>query len=139
MTRVLSAHGGTGEASQPDFWLQEQLGFEVHGDPHGARVTIECDDRHRNPHGVVHGAVIFAILDTGMGAATMAVVPAGARCATIEIQTRFLAPVVSGTLEASIKVIKAGRRVVHLEGSVRDGDGALVAMATGSFAVLVAG
>ena len=73
-----------------------------------------------------------------MGAATLSVLDASSVCATIEIQTRFFAPVFGGSLEADVVVLKAGRRVVQLEASVRDGSGEAVARAGGSFAVIPA-
>ena len=118
------------------FWLQRQLGFDVQSEGGRATASVECDERHHNPHGVVHGAVIFALIDTAMGAATMDVIPSGSLCATIEIQTRYLAPVLQGLIRAEVAVIKAGRRIVHLQASVHDGAGTPVAHATGSFAVL---
>lgn len=119
-----------------DFWLKRQLGFDLRTSPGHAVATIECDERHLNPHGTVHGAVLFALVDTGMGAATMTVVPDGARCATIEIHTRFLAPIFGGTVRAEVSVVKAGRRIVHLDARVIDENDDVVALASGSFAVI---
>lgn len=42
--------------------------------PGRASTEIGCDERHLNPHGSVHGAVVFALIDTGMGAPTMTVI-----------------------------------------------------------------
>lgn len=121
------------------FWLRDQLGFALEKGPDGsgrATAAIDCDHRHLNPHGAVHGAVLFALLDTAMGAATSTTLDEGSICATIEIHTRFLAPVFIGRLTADVSVIRAGRRIVHLAGEVRDGAGTLVGHATGSFAVI---
>lgn len=121
-----------------EFPLKELLGFTIDiGDGEStARLTV--DARHLNPHGVVHGAVMFALLDTAMGGATMSVVGEGNWCATVDITTRFLAPCFSGELVATATVRKAGRRVVHLDASVGDGDGAEYTAATGVFAVIPA-
>ena len=124
------------QPAAPTFWLQEQLGFAIAKGEGTARVTIECDERHLNPHGTVHGAVVFAMVDTGMGAATMSVLDDASMCATIEIQLRYLAPVFRGSVAADVRVVKAGRRVVHLAADVTDHRGAVVATASGSFAVL---
>lgn len=118
------------------FWLQEQLGFTIEKGQGCASASIECDTRHLNPHGTVHGAVLFALLDTAMGAATMSVVPEGDICATIEIHLRFLRASFGGRLTAEVEVLKPGKRVVHLDGTVRDEHGTAIAKATGSFAVL---
>lgn len=119
-----------------EFWLKEQLGFTIERGEGHAVASIVCDDRHLNPHGVVHGAVIFALVDTAMGAATMSVLDESSWCATIEIHTRFLAPVFAGGLDANVEVITAGRRIIQLDATVTDDRGRAVARASGSFAVI---
>jgi acyl-CoA thioesterase len=142
VTRGSQDNGDSGaadyDAARGDFWLKQQLGFSVQTAPGRAVAAIDCDERHLNPHGTVHGAVIFALVDTGMGAATMTVLDESSMCATIEIHTRFLAPVFSGPLRAEVAVIKAGRRIVHLEAVVTNEHGDDVARASGSFAVIPA-
>lgn len=132
------AAGGRRRAMIPDeteFWLKDQLGFTIERGDGRAVAVMDCDERHLNPHGVVHGAALFALIDTAMGAATMSVIDDASRCATIEIHTRFLAPVRGGRVEATVEVIGAGRRVVQLDAAVTDQQGRTVARATGSFAV----
>lgn len=118
------------------FWLQEQLGFTIDKGEGRAVASIDCDHRHLNPHGAVHGAVIFALVDTAMGAATMSVLDESSWCATIEIHLRFLDAVFGGRLRAEVDVVKAGRRVVHLDAAVTDDRGRVVSRASGSFAVI---
>ncbi len=89
-----------------------------------------------NPNGVSHGAVPFTLMDTAMGAAVMSVLDDGQFCATIEMHTRFLRGVSSGTLTATATVLNAGRRIVHLEARTVDDRDRLVASATSSFAVI---
>ena len=89
-----------------------------------------------NPHGVLHGAAVYTMVDYSMGGATMSVLPQGEICATIEIKISYLASVRGGTLTADTKIIKRGRQIVFLESHVSDDAGKLVATATGSFAVI---
>ncbi|HNI71318.1 MAG TPA: PaaI family thioesterase [Marmoricola sp.] len=105
-------------------------------DEGGARARVEVTPEHLNPHGAVHGAVLFALVDTAMGAATLSVLASDQWCASIEVQLRFVRPVFSGQLMARARVISAGKRIVHLSAEVRDDDDELVALATGSFAVI---
>ena len=126
--------------SQPidgSFPLRTHLGLDV-GSPGPGRGEghLVIDERHLNPNGVVHGAVLFALVDTAMGAAAMGVVPAGHLCASVEVHLRFLRPVAAGSLTAAIEVDRAGWRIIHLSGRVHDAGGELVATATGTFAVL---
>jgi acyl-CoA thioesterase len=127
-------------AATPDFPLAAHLGLTIeHGDAGRATARVRADERHVNPHGVVHGAVLFAMVDTGMGAATYSVMPGGMLCASIEVQLRFLSPApIGATLAAAVHVVKAGKRIVQLAADVT-ADDRLVATATGSFALFPAG
>lgn len=124
-------------AARADFPITRFMGMEVYRTGKGtARATATIGENHHNPNGVAHGSVIFAMADTSMGAATMSILDEGHFCSTIEIQIRYLRPVVSGPVVVETQVIKPGRRVVHLESRATDEDGRLVATATGSYAVL---
>jgi len=119
------------------FPLARSLGIEIEtlGEGH-AKGTITLAEDHKNPHGSVHGGVIFTLVDTAMGAAAMSVLAEGEMCASIEVHMRFIRPVFEGTVTADTKVIHRGKRVVQLDGSVTGADGKLVATATASFAVI---
>jgi acyl-CoA thioesterase len=119
------------------FALRDFLGMDLRQrEPGVCSAALTASDAHLNPHGTVHGAVLFTMVDTAMGGATMSVLDEGLLCASIDVHLRFLKPVFGGELEATAEVVRAGKRVVHLEARVRGGDGETVAMATGAFAVL---
>lgn len=87
----------------------------------------------------MHGGVVFTLVDTAMGRATISILDEGLICATIEVSVRFLCPAIGGRLVATVSVLKPGRRIVHLEGRVHvEGDDRPVASVQGSFAVLEA-
>ena len=104
----------------------------------GGRATyrLEVAPDLLNPHGVLHGGAVYTMVDYSMGGATMAVLPVGDICATIEIKISYLASVRGGILTCVTDVIKQGRKIVFLESKVMDASGKLVATATGSFAVI---
>jgi len=123
--------------STPDFPLSDFLGMTVEvREPGRATATLDATELHQNPHGFVHGAVLFAMIDTAMGAATMSMLTEPQRCSTIELHLRFLRPVEHGPISVETAVVKPGRRIFHLDTTVHDGAGRLVATATGSFAVI---
>ena len=130
----------TGAEGYDAFPLQSFLDFDIRDGPDGAVVAfLEVDDRHLNPNGIVHGGVVFSLADTAMGRATMAVLGDGQICASIEVSVRYLRPIPGGRLVATASVLRAGRRIVHLECSITvDGDDRPVAVLQGSFAVLEA-
>ena len=121
-----------------EFPLQDYIGFDlVEEEPGRVVATMDVTERHLSPHGMVHGGVLFTLVDTAMGKATMGVLDEGQICASIEVSARYLRAVNSGRLVAEVTVIRPGRRVVHLEGKVwSEGDDRLIAVMTGSFAVI---
>ncbi len=125
----------TDEWTAPEFGLKTALGFTLEQRDGESVAVLDLDEVHLNPHGTVHGAVPFTMMDTAMGGAVMNTIDDGRLCATIEMQTRFHRPVTSGTLTATAAIITAGRRVIHLRAETRDQDDRLVASATASFAV----
>ena len=60
-----------------------------------SELSLAVTKDHLNPHNVVHGAVIYAMADTGMGAALYPTLAAGEICATIEIKISYFKPVVA--------------------------------------------
>ncbi len=121
------------------FPLQGHLGMDLDMPERGrGTATVEVTDALHNPNGVVHGAVLFAMADTSMGAATVSVLEPGQACASIEVQLRFLRATAAGRITADTQVLRAGRRVVQLESRITDEAGELLAVATGSFAVIPA-
>ena len=123
-----------------EFPLRTFLDFTIDDGIDGEAVAaLDVSDRHLNPNGVVHGGVVFTLVDTAMGRATMSVLEEGRICASIEGAVRYLRPITGGRLVATASVLRAGRRIVHLEGRVTvDGDDRPVAVVQASFAVLEA-
>ncbi|MEZ5239303.1 MAG: PaaI family thioesterase [Microthrixaceae bacterium] len=117
------------------FPLRSFLGMEMSeaGEPGRASACLEVGDQHLNPNGMVHGAVLFALLDTAMGSAAMSVLPEGQYATSVDLQLRFVRPASGGRLVAEVEVLKQGRNVMHLEGRVTDGGERLVSTAAGTF------
>ena len=87
-----------------------------------------------NPHHVVHGAVLYALADTGMGAALVPSLGAGELCATIEIKISYFKPVTAGMLSCDTTLLNKGKRLANLESRIFC-DGALVAQANGNYSI----
>lgn len=103
-----------------------------------SRGVLEVDERHLNPHNVVHGGVIYAMADTGMGGAVYSFLNEDQLCATIEIKIAYMAPVTSGRLTCDTRVVHRGKRIAILESEVKNGE-QLVAKATGTYSLFKAG
>lgn len=116
------------------FPLRTFLGMDISSATAGtAEASLVVDDKHLNPNGVVHGAVLFALVDTAMGAAAMSVLAEGRYATSVDIQFRFVRPASTGRLSATVDVIKAGRNLIHLEGRITGEDDKLISTAAGTF------
>jgi len=75
----------TNAAEVPSFPLGEHLGLAVEpGAPGHARAIVDVTPKLLNPHGVLHGGVVCAMIDTAMGVAARGVIPAGRSPVTVE-------------------------------------------------------
>ena len=100
-----------------------------------SRLSLVVASEHLNPHRVVHGAVLYALADTGMGAALYPTLAEGEICATIEIKINYFKPVAAGTLVCKTELLNRGRSIANLESRLYAGD-TLVAQANGNYAVI---
>jgi acyl-CoA thioesterase len=103
-----------------------------------SRCTLAVGPEHHNPHGVAHGAVLFALADSGMGAALYPTLDPGEICATIEVKINYFKPVVSGVLDCVTELVNRGKTVANLESSIYL-DGKLVAKANSNYAIFKPG
>jgi uncharacterized protein (TIGR00369 family) len=118
----------------------EHLGFELlvweGGD---AQVAIDLREELTNAWAVAHGGVTMTLLDIAMAHAARSPNQPGHATSngvvTIEMKTTFMRPGL-GRLVAHGKLLQRTASMAFCEGSVRDGDGQLVAHATGTFKYL---
>lgn len=96
---------------------------------------LNLDPKHMNPHGLVHGAVVYALADTGMGAAVYPGLGPDEYCATVDIKINYFRPASSGSLNCITEMVNRGRSLANLESRIYCGD-KLLAQANGNFAVI---
>ncbi len=113
------------------------LGYELlpaNGDALPA-CTMTIDERHLSTVGVVHGGVIYSLMDYAFGATLWGeLLDETQACSTVNIDIHYLAPVTIGsTLTVQPVCVHRGRTLARMEGKVTDQDGNVVAFATGAF------
>lgn len=88
--------------------------------------------RHYNPLGTVHGGWFATLLDSAVGCAVHATLPAGKGYTTLELKVNMVRPLNDGVplVRAEGKVVHAGRQVATAEGRIVGPDGKLYAHAT---------
>lgn len=104
--------------------------------PGDVQCELEIGRGHLNPGGIAHGGVIYTLADAAMGASVMSMLEPGQRCVTAELKVNYLKAVKTGRLVAHAKVVRKGNRLATVTAEVRDGQGDLIAIALGTFAVV---
>ncbi len=100
------------------------------------RLVVTAD--HMNPYGVVHGGVLYSMVDYALGAALTSELDRRERCATLEMKINYLAPVSGGELRAEAHVVDRTKRIGVMESRVFADGKRLVAVATGTFYIKTA-
>src|SRR5205807_824014 len=84
--RYQPMNDGRSSTTSPGFPFLDHIGLVVREhEPGSSTCSLTVAPFHFNSSGLVHGAVIFALADTGMGAALMGTLEAGETCATVEL------------------------------------------------------
>ena len=117
-------------------WYPQFLGIEVEEIREDyARMRLRYRPEFRQPAGVVHGGVIASLIDTVVVPAVGSAYDAPRQLFTIDIQLRFLAPIVDDDLIAEGWVSQRGRQIVFCDAEVRSGAGILAASGTLTYKV----
>ena len=117
--------------------LAKTMGIEITEFSEGSCV-VECTigEKHLNMGGVAHGGVHATMLDTFMGGTLVSVLSKEEWCATAQIDISYLNSVNEGEhLVATAEVVRRGRNLAHLEGTLVSGGDKKVATAKGTWAI----
>ena len=114
-----------------NFFLTRFLGLEISydADAQTCSVVLPYAPPLCNPQGTVHGGVITTAMDISMGHLCHRFL---STAVTIEMQLRFFRPL-TGTGRIEGRLLRPGRRIVHLESRLFDEHDKLAAFATGSW------
>ncbi len=101
-----------------------------------ARTTLTIGSAHLNRNGMLHGGIIAMLLDSACGfSASMALGgDALTPVVTVSLTTQFVAGAPAGAEVTALGTVSGGgRKISHVTGELRDGDGRLLATAQGVF------
>lgn len=124
-----------GRDANPFFTL---MGIEIDEFKDGrARLTMEVRPDMLNGAGWLQGGVYVALADEAVALALHTLLADNEEIATIDEHTSFIKGVNAGTITATGRIIRKGRRVAFADGEVRSvADGALLSRTSASFAVI---
>ncbi|GAA6735172.1 PaaI family thioesterase [Thermus oshimai] len=107
-------------------WLAPEALFRGEG---RAELRVGVRPEFLQGQGKVHGGILASLLDTAMGSAAASL---GGRVVTVDLSLSYLRPTVGPVLVAEARVVRAGDRLVFVEGWVRE-DGGEVVLGKGVF------
>src|SRR4030042_3051581 len=95
------------------------------------KFTAKADKRHINPLGGVHGGFAATVLDSVTGCAVHTMLEAGTSYGTVDLNIKVLKTVpLEKELVAEGKVIHLSKKIGVSEGTLKDSEGNLYALAT---------
>lgn len=107
--------------------LAALLGFEgVESGPDAVVLQGRWALEHCTVGGVLHGGYLMTLADCAAATLAFLNLPPGARTATIEGKTNFLAAVREGAVTARAEIVHKGRATIVLQVDISDDDGRLV-------------
>ncbi|MEK3883411.1 PaaI family thioesterase [Paenibacillus sp. PL2-23] len=122
------------ERAEGTFW--GLLGCEVvQADVSRTIISIDITPSHLNLLGIVHGGVMMSLMDNAMGLHVMLAETKGSTV-TATMNTHFLASSRGGKLLCESELLHRTGRTITLEARVRDEDGKLLALGSGSYRVI---
>lgn len=98
-------------------------------------VSMDARREHERSGGMVHGGVLFSLLDMSMAGAVNTLLQEGEVCATASMTIDFMRPAKAGRLVARGSVPRRGRGMAFPSSELRDEAGEVVARASGVWAI----
>ncbi len=101
------------EASLARQGMMQHLGVKLVRVAHGeVTLAVPYSDRVTQQQGGFHGGAMGALADIAAGYAGLTVAPEGMEVTTVEYKINFLAAFQGGELEATGRVVRAGKRII---------------------------
>jgi uncharacterized protein (TIGR00369 family) len=98
-----------------------------------ATLTLAIRPELGQNHGVVHGGAIASLIDTATAFAILTLLENEERVTTVDLTISYLRPAITGTLTATARVLRHGRRLFAVSAEVADTSGTLLATALSTY------
>jgi len=101
--------------------------------PGEAILTLAIRPELSQNHGVVHGGAIASLIDTATAFAILTLLAADEQVTTVDLAISYLRPALTGTLTATARILRHGRRLFAVSAEVADASGTLLATALSTY------
>lgn len=102
-----------------------------------AEVTVDLEEHHLNPYGIVHGGMLGSLADAAIGIALRTRLKPGWMHVTAQLNVNFLGMAkLPGSIIGRGTAVHSGAKMGYGEAEIVDTGGALLAKASATFIVL---
>jgi len=98
-----------------------------------AVLSLEMQEKLRQPYGLLHGGATASLIDTAMAFAVIAVLGTEDKETTVDLTVQYLRPHTEGKIVCTAKVLRAGKRLLFLSAEVVNEQGKLTATALSTY------
>jgi uncharacterized protein (TIGR00369 family) len=115
-------------------WIGQEL-MEIDVEAGWSRVAYEFSEAHFNRFGAVHGGAIACVMDDVLSIAAGLVLQWGEISPTLEMKVSYLGQAAPGRHIGEARVLRRGRQINFLEGTLAREDGKLIASASATLMI----
>jgi len=98
-----------------------------------AVMSLEMQEKLRQPYGLLHGGATASLIDTAMAFAVIAALGTEDKATTVDLTVQYLRPHTEGKIVCTAKVLRAGKRLLFLSAEVVNEQGKLTATALSNY------
>jgi acyl-CoA thioesterase len=98
-----------------------------------AVMSLEMQEKLRQPYGLLHGGATASLIDTAMAFAVVAALGAEDKATTVDLTVQYLRPHTAGKVLCTAKVLRAGKRLLFLSAEVVNEQGKMIATALSTY------
>jgi len=98
-----------------------------------AVMSLEMQEKLRQPYGLLHGGATASLIDTAMAFAVIAAIGTEDKATTVDLTVQYLRPHTEGKIFCTAKVMRAGKRLIFLSAEVVNDKDKLIATALSTY------
>jgi len=98
-----------------------------------AVMSLEMQEKLRQPYGLLHGGATASLIDTAMAFAVIAAIGTEEKATTVDLTVQYLRPHTEGKIVCTAKVARAGKRLLFLSAEVVNEQGKMIATALSTY------
>ncbi len=98
-----------------------------------AVMSLEMQEKLRQPYGLLHGGATASLIDTAMAFAVIAAIGTEDKATTVDLTVQYLRPHTEGKVVCTAKVLRAGKRLLFLSAEVVNEQGKMTATALSTY------